>query len=141
MNSVAPLPIKEQEERSAVKSGIPGRRLELVFNPVQHGTATPWLGLRFDGGRGGEPVTPRFRDPLDVADELLDLAQRTGETVVMPAWLRDSMIARWQQRGIELYRQEVGREWCTNAYVRQGWDAAYAREWQPALFGWPELAA
>lgn len=138
MNSVASMPVNEQDR----KPTIPAHRLHLVYNPQQNGTATPWLGLRYDGGLSGEPVTERFREPIDAADELIDLSQRIGLPVVMPDWLRDSLVAQWQQRGIELYRQAVGREWCVNTYVRQGWDAAYAHDWQPALLrGWPELAA
>lgn len=135
MNSVTPNHVSNQEAK-------PGKRLELVFNPQTNGSATPWVGLRYDGGRAGEPVTPRYQEPIDVADELLDLAQRSGLPVVMPAWLRDSMIAQWQQRGVSLYRQDVGREWCANAYIRQGWDAAHLDDCQPALFrGWPAMAA
>jgi len=141
MNSVARTVVEEQDSKPAIPVVIPGHRLQLAYNPQQNATATPWVGLRYDGGLSGEIVTERFREPIEAADELLDLSGRTGLPVVMPAWLRDSLTAQWQQRGIALYRQGVGREWCTNVYVRQGWDAARAYEWQLALFGWPELAA
>lgn len=138
MNSVARMAVEEQDQ----KPTIPAHRLQLAYNPQQNATATPWVGLRYDGGLSGEIVTERFREPIEAADELLDLSGRTGLPVVMPAWLRDSLIAQWQQRGVALYRRGVGRAWCTNGYVRQGWDAAYLDECQPALFrGWPEMAA
>ena len=111
----------------------PAKRLELAFWPTQHGTATPWAGMRFDGGKGAEVVTPKFADPLDAASELLDLAARTGLPVYV-GHLADELIARFRMEGIDMYRHHIGREACRNRYVRQGWEAAYLDDMQPAIF-------
>ncbi len=137
MRSVHP----QETERNCKELAKPAKRLELVFWPTQHGTATPWVGMRYDRSPAGEVVTAKTADPIDAAADLIDLAARTGYPVVMPAYLRDQLIARWRMEGITLYGQGIGREWCSNVYVRNGWDAAYTADVQPFLFrAWPELA-
>jgi hypothetical protein len=49
----------------------------------------------------------------------------------MPQWLRESLIAQWQQRGIALYQRGISREWCGNSYIRNGWDVAHAADVEP----------
>lgn len=130
----------DERQGNSKELAKPDRRLELVFWPTQHGSAAPWVGMRY-AGKGAEVVTEKYADPIDAAADLLDLAGRSGLPVVMPEHLRDSLIARWRMEGINLYRQGIGREWCVNQYVRNGWDAAYMADVQPVLFrAWPEMA-
>lgn len=128
--------------KPAAKPAKPAKRLELAFWPTQHGNATPWVGMRYSAGsRGAEVVTPKFADPMDAANELMDLASREGLPLVMPEHLRDSLIARWRIDGAAMYARSIGREWCQNAYMRQGWDAAHLDDVQPMLFkAWPAMA-
>jgi hypothetical protein len=93
---------------------------------------TPWAGVRVEReGAGAEIVTWQFRDPIDAADELLGCAQSEGLPVVMPQWLREALIAQWQQQGIGLYQKGIAREWCGNSYIRNGWDVAHAADYEP----------
>ncbi len=92
----------------------------------------PWAGVRIERqGAGCEVVTWSFRDPIDAADELIGCAQSEGLPVVMPEWLRDNLIAQWQQRGMNLYARGIGREWCGNSYIANGWDVAHAADIEP----------
>ena len=93
---------------------------------------TPWAGVRLDHeGAGAEIVTWQFRDPIDAADELLGCAQSEGLPVIMPQWLREALIAQWQQQGIGLYQRGIGREWCGNSYIVNGWDTAHQADAEP----------
>ena len=86
----------------------------------------PWAGVRVERqGAGCEVVTWYFRDPIDAADELIGCAQSEGLPVVMPQYMKDALIAQWQQRGMGLYAKGIGREWCGNSYIAQGWDMAH----------------
>lgn len=119
----------------------PAKRLELAFWPTQHGSATPWVGMRYARqGAGAEVVTAKFADPLDAANELMELAAAEGLPVYV-GHLHDELLARWRMEGAILYRRNIGREWCTNRFVRQGWDAAHLDDVQPMLFkAWPAMA-
>ena len=93
---------------------------------------TPWAGVRVERqGAGCEVVTWYFRDPIDAADELIGCAQSEGLPVVMPQYMKDALIAEWQQRGMDLYRRGIGREWCGNSYIANGWDVARADDLAP----------
>ncbi|HRA65174.1 MAG TPA: hypothetical protein PL187_04080 [Caldilinea sp.] len=92
----------------------------------------PWAGVRVEReGAGCEIVTWQFRDPIDAADELLGCAQSEGLPVVMPQYMKDALIAEWQQRGMNLYARGIGREWCGNSYIANGWDVAHAADVEP----------
>ena len=87
----------------------------------------PWAGVRIERqGAGCEVVTWYFKNPIDAADELMGCAHSEGLPVVMPQYMKESLIAQWQQRGMDLYRRNIGREWCANNYIRNGWDVAAA---------------
>lgn len=93
---------------------------------------TPWAGVRIERpGAGCEVVTWFFREPIDAADELLGCANGDGLPVVMPQHLKDALIAQWQQQGMRLYVKAIGREWCGNNYIRQGWDMAHEADALP----------
>ena len=107
---------------------LPSPRYELKYLAGQ--PRRPWVGMRVER-HTGEAVTMGHRDPIDAADELLTVAQDEGLPVVMPQWLKDSMIAEWQQRGINLYQRGIGREWCGNSYIANGWDVAHQADAEP----------
>ncbi len=107
---------------------LPQTRYELKHFSGQ--ARTPWAGVRVEG-RTCEIVTWFFRDPIDAADELLSAAQSEGLPVVMPEYMREALISQWQQRGMALYARGVGREWCGNSYICNGWDVARAADVEP----------
>jgi hypothetical protein len=107
---------------------LPLPRYELKFLSGQ--PRRPWVGMRIEG-RTGEIVTDGYRNPIDAADDILTIAQDEGAPVVMPQWLKENMIAEWQQRGIHLYQKAISREWCGNSYICQGWDMAHAADTEP----------
>ena len=91
---------------------------------------TPWYGVRVEG-HTCERITWGFREPIDAADEMLGAAKAEALPVVMPEYLKESLIAEWQQRGINLYNRGIGREWCGNAYIANGWDVAHSADAEP----------
>lgn len=91
---------------------------------------TPWYGVRVEG-HTCERITWGHREPIDAAEEAMDAARSEGLPVVMPQYLKESLIAEWQQRGINLYNRGIGREWCGNAYIANGWDVAHAADAEP----------
>ena len=109
---------------------LPHPRYELKHFPGNG--RKPWAGVRIDHpGAGAEVVTWQFRDPIDAADELMSCAQSEGLPVVMPQHMKDALIAQWQQRGMGLYARGIGREWCGNSYIANGWDVAHAADIEP----------
>ena len=90
----------------------------------------PWFGVRVEG-HTCERITWGFREPIDAADEMLGAAKAEALPVVMPEYLKHALIAEWQQRGINLYNRGIGREWCGNAYIANGWDVAHAADAEP----------
>lgn len=58
----------------------------------------------------------------------------SGMTIRASSAARDSLIAVWQQQGIELALDGFGREHCTNGYQRQGWESVRG----VPVFGWPQ---
>ena len=91
---------------------------------------TPWHGVRVEG-RTCEIVTWGFREPIDAAEEVIGAAQSENLPVVMPEYLKQALIAEWQQRGMHLYQRGIGREWCGNSYIVNGWDVAHAADAEP----------
>lgn len=109
------------------EQSLPYPRYELKYFAGQ--PRRPWAGVRIDRqGGGAEIVTWSFRDPIDAADEVIGCAHSEGLPVVMPQWLKDALIAEWQQRGMDLFKRGITREWCANSYIRNGWDVAAAAE-------------
>jgi len=103
-------------------TSLPLPRYELKYLAGE--AKTPWHGVRVEG-RTCEIVTWGFREPIDAAEEVIGAAQSEGLPVVMPQYLKDALIAEWQQRGIHLYQRGIGREWCGNSYIVNGWDTAH----------------
>ena len=91
---------------------------------------TPWYGVRVEG-HTCERITWGFREPIDAADEMLGAAKAEALPVVMPEYLKQALIAEWQQRGMRLYAKGIGREWCGNGYIANGWDCAHAADVEP----------
>ena len=90
----------------------------------------PWFGVRVEG-HTCERITWGFREPIDAAEGAMDAARSEGLPIVMPQYLKESLIAQWQQRGMNLYAKGIGREWCGNAYIANGWDLAHAADAEP----------
>ena len=90
----------------------------------------PWFGVRVEG-HTCERVTWGFKEPIDAAEETIDAARSEGLPLVMPEYLKESVIAQWQQRGMHLYQRGIGREWCGNSYIANGWDVARAAGAEP----------
>ena len=90
----------------------------------------PWFGVRVED-HTCERVTWGFKEPIDAAEETIGAAQSEGLPVVMPEYLKQALIAEWQQRGINLYKRGIGREWCGNSYIVNGWDVAHAADAEP----------
>lgn len=90
----------------------------------------PWHGVRVEG-HTCEMVTWGFKEPIDAADEMLGAAKSESLPVVMPQYLKDALIAEWQQRGIRMYQRGIGREWCGNSYIANGWDTAHQADVEP----------
>lgn len=107
---------------------IPNPRYELKYFAGE--PRTPWCGVRVEGGTC-ERITWGFREPIDAAEETIGAAQSEGLPVVMPQYLKDSLIAEWQQRGMRLYAKGIGREWCGNSYITNGWDVAHQADVEP----------
>ena len=91
---------------------------------------TPWYGVRVEG-HTCERITWGFREPIDAADEMLGAAKAEALPVVMPEYLKQALIAEWQQRGMRLYAKGIGREWCGNSYIANGWDLAHQTDAEP----------
>ena len=109
-------------------NSLPNPRYELKHFSGE--PRAPWFGVRVEGGTC-ERLTWGFREPIDAAEEIMDSARSEGLPVVMPQYLKESLIAEWQQRGINLYNRGIGREWCGNAYIANGWDVAHAADAEP----------
>ena len=90
----------------------------------------PWFGVRVEG-HTCERVTWGFKEPIDAADEMLGAAKSEALPVVMPEHLKAALIAQWQQRGMRLYAKGIGREWCGNGYIANGWDVAHSADAEP----------
>ena len=91
----------------------------------------PWYGVRVETAHTCERVTFGYREPIDAAEEVIGAAQSENLPVVMPEHLKAALIAQWQQRGMNLYAKNIGREWCGNAYIANGWDLARAADAEP----------
>lgn len=111
------------------ESSLPLPRYELKHFSGE--PRTPWYGVRVDGPHTCERITWGFREPIDAAEETISAAQSEGLPVVMPEYLKSALIAEWQQRGINLYAKGIGREWCGNSYIVNGWDVAHAADAEP----------
>ena len=107
---------------------LPSPRYELKYMAGQ--PRRPWVGMRVER-HTGEAVTMGYRDPIDAADEMLGAAKAEALPVVMPEYLKQALIAEWQQRGIHLYQRGIGREWCGNSYIANGWDVAHQADVEP----------
>lgn len=59
----------------------------------------------------------------------------SGLTIQASSHAKDSLIAVWQQQGIELALDGFGVEHCANSYQRQGWEGV-----RIPVFGWPQPA-
>lgn len=109
-------------------NSLPLPRYELKYLAGE--AKTPWHGVRVEG-RTCEIVTWGFREPIDAAEEVIGAAQSEGLPVVMSQYLKDALIAEWQQRGIRMYQRGIGREWCGNSYIANGWDTAHQADAEP----------
>jgi hypothetical protein len=109
-------------------NSLPQTRYELKFFAGE--PRAPWYGVRVEGNTC-ERVTWGHREPSAAAEEVMDAARSEGLPVVMPQHLKESLIAEWQQRGINLYHRGIGREWCGNNYIANGWDVAHAADFEP----------
>ena len=107
---------------------LPNPRYELKYFSGE--PRAPWFGVRVEG-HTCERLTWGSREPIDAAEEIMDSARSEGLPVVMPQHLKDALIAEWQQRGINLYQRGIGREWCGNGYIANGWDCAHAADAEP----------
>ena len=90
----------------------------------------PWYGVRVEG-HTCERITWGYREPIDAAEDVMGAARSEGLPVVMPEYLKQALIAEWQQRGMNLYAKGIGREWCGNSYICNGWDVARAADAEP----------
>jgi hypothetical protein len=90
----------------------------------------PWFGVRIEGNTC-ERVTFGCKEPIDAAEEVISAAQSEGLPVVMPQYLKDALIAEWQQKGAWMYGKGIGREWCGNSYIANGWDCAHQADAEP----------
>ena len=90
----------------------------------------PWYGVRVEG-HTCERITWGYREPIDAAEDVMGAARSEGLPVVMPEYLKQALIAEWQQRGMNLYAKGIGREWCGNSYICNGWDVAHAADAEP----------
>jgi len=91
----------------------------------------PWYGVRVGTAHTCERVTFGYREPIDAAEEVIGAAQSENLPVVMPEYLKQALIAEWQQRGMHLYAKGIGREWCGNSYIANGWDLAHQADAEP----------
>ena len=107
---------------------LPSPRYELKY--IAGEPRHPWHGARVDGGTC-ELITWGHREPIDAAEEAMDAARSEGLPIVMPQYLKESLIAQWQQRGMNLYSRGIGREWCGNSYIVNGWDLAHQADAEP----------
>ena len=107
---------------------LPLPRYELKFFSGE--PRAPWFGVRVEGCTC-ERITWGFKEPIDAAEETIDVARGEGLPLVMPEYLKESVIAQWQQRGARLYAKGIGREWCGNSYIANGWDVAHAADAEP----------
>ena len=110
-------------------SSLPLPRYELKHFAGE--PCTPWYGVRVETAHTCERVTWGFREPIDAAEEVIGAAQSENLPVVMPEYLKQALIAEWQQRGIHLYQRGIGREWCGNSYIVNGWDTAHQADAEP----------
>ena len=110
-------------------TSLPLPRYELKHFPGE--PRTPWYGVRVETPHTCERITWGFREPIDAAEEVIGAAQSEGLPVVMPQYLKDALIAEWQQRGMRLYAKGIGREWCGNSYIVNGWDTAHQADTEP----------
>ena len=90
----------------------------------------PWYSVRVEG-HTCELITWGHREPIDAAEEAMDAARSEGLPIVMPQYLKESIIAEWQQRGMRMYAKGIGREWCGNSYIVNGWDVAHQADVEP----------
>ena len=107
---------------------LPSPRYELKY--VAGEPRHPWYGARVEG-HTSELITWGHREPIDAAEEAMDAARSEGLPIVMPQYLKDSLIAQWQQRGMSLCSRGIGREWCGNSYIVNGWDLAHQADAEP----------
>ena len=110
-------------------SSLPLPRYELKHFAGE--PCTPWYGVRVETAHTCERVTFGYREPIDAAEEVIGAAQSENLPVVMPEYLKQALIAEWQQRGMHLYQRGIGREWCGNSYIVNGWDVAHAADVEP----------
>ena len=90
----------------------------------------PWFGVRVEG-HTCERITWGFKEPIDAAEETMSAARSEGLPLVMPEYLKASVIAQWQQRGAWMYAKGIAREWCGNSYIANGWDVAHQADAEP----------
>lgn len=109
-------------------TSLPSPRYELKY--IAGEPRSPWYGVRVEG-HTCEMVTWGFKEPIDAADEMLGAAKSEALPVVMPEHLKAALIAQWQQRGAWMYAKGIGREWCGNSYICNGWDLAHAADAEP----------
>ena len=109
-------------------NSLPSPRYELKY--IAGEPRAPWHGVRVEG-HTCELVTWGFKEPIDAADEMLGAAKSEALPVVMPEHLKAALIAQWQQRGMNLYSRGIGREWCGNSYIANGWDLAHQADAEP----------
>lgn len=113
------------QAETAVKSQIAAQ---------QHPTTGRWqFVIQFHPGH-----TRTSRDTWETEWEALYTAalgrDLAGLTIRASQPARDSLIAVWQQQGIELALDGFGVEHCANSYQRQGWESVRG----VPVFGWPQ---
>lgn len=109
------------------RAATPGN-VELTY----HSGAIAWLAVVRNAAGAIVETVAQSPDPLLAADDGLATARRRNVPLVVPDYLRDSLICQWHVRGMALYQADLPIHLCANAYERDGWLACYEDD-GPAL--------
>lgn len=80
-----------------------------------------------------------FASPLEAAQAAAAIAHHSQAIVTLPRDLKDTLVAIWQQEGIDLFRHNMPATACINAYQAQGYEAARLDAQGIPVMGWPVL--